>query len=149
MLHSTKKKMVNLINKLKVVFVDKDYNILANAKLDASFTKEDGEITSRTYVKNADGSIVASIRLIDKSTNAFVTDIETQELCDLTPNTAKAVSVLVYLDGEEVDSSDVANAALSMKATMNLQFSSSAELDPMDYSGLFVPGSKEEDQPQG
>lgn len=140
-------KMVNLINAIKIVFIDKDNTIIANAKLDASYTKTDGDITSRTYIKNADGSIIANIRLYTTSeengvkTETFV-DVNNQELCSLTANTAKGLSVLVYLDGNEVDSSDVANSSISMNATMNLQFSSSVELDPMDYSGLYIPGTQ-------
>lgn len=61
------------------------------------------------------------------------------EICELEVNQPKPVSVLVYLDGDTVSNSDVANAESSMTGTMNLQFSSSAELIPMEYSGLHVP----------
>ena len=59
----------------------------------------------------------------------------------LTQNVVSQVSVLVYLDGDYVDNTKVANAATSMTATMNLQFASSAELKPMEYSGLHFEDS--------
>ena len=55
---------------------------------------------------------------------------------DLEQNTAKKLTVLVYLDGHGVDNGDVANAASSMTGTLNLQFSSSAELKPMENTAL-------------
>lgn len=55
----------------------------------------------------------------------------------LTQNTAHALSVLVYLDGNVVTNADVsATGSSSMKGTMNLQFSSSAQLTPMEYTPL-------------
>lgn len=63
----------------------------------------------------------------------------------LTQNTAKAVSALVYLDGENVGNDDVAaTAATSMTGTMNLQFASSANLTPMNYTPLMSQGSTTE-----
>jgi hypothetical protein len=60
----------------------------------------------------------------------------------LPQNTATAVSVLVYLDGENIGNDDVAaSAATSMTGTMNLQFASSANLIPMDYTPLMVGGT--------
>lgn len=53
----------------------------------------------------------------------------------LTQNTAENVSVLVYLDGSTITNADVAaTVATSMTGSMNLQFASSATLDPMDYA---------------
>ncbi|MBR2902744.1 MAG: hypothetical protein IKC38_06015 [Clostridia bacterium] len=52
----------------------------------------------------------------------------------LDQNIAKAVSTLVYLDGDTVENKDVAISGDSMTGSMNLQFASSAELDPMDYT---------------
>lgn len=55
-------------------------------------------------------------------------------LTELDQNTALGVTSVVYLDGDEVENSDVAINGNSMTGTMNLQFASSAELDPMDYT---------------
>lgn len=49
-------------------------------------------------------------------------------------NQAQEVTALVYLDGDTVENGDVAIAGNSMTGTMNLQFSSTANLDPMDYT---------------
>lgn len=75
-------------------------------------------------------------------TNTFVADISiagdqnTKDvICPLTQNTATAISVLVYLDGNVVDNSMVPYLG-DLKGTLNLQFSSSAELKPMEYSPL-------------
>lgn len=58
----------------------------------------------------------------------------------LTQNTPETVSVLVYLDGEHITNADVATAGQSATGTMNLQFSSTAQLDPMDYTPLMAQG---------
>ena len=64
-----------------------------------------------------------------------------QVITALNQNTAKAVSVLVYLDGENIENADVAaTAATSMTGTMNLQFASSANLVPMNYAPLMNQG---------
>ena len=55
---------------------------------------------------------------------------------DLQQNTATKLSVLVYLDGDKVDNSMVANAAESITGSLNLQFKSSATLVPMQNSTL-------------
>ena len=52
----------------------------------------------------------------------------------LTQNQAKGVSALVFLDGDLVDNGDVGISGETATGTMNLQFASSAELDPMDYT---------------
>ena len=70
------------------------------------------------------------------------TDGATSEaiITSLAQNAPVNVSVLVYLDGEEIENSDVAaNIAQSMSGMMNLQFSSSAELVPMEYGELHTP----------
>lgn len=149
--------MLNLINSIKLVFLDADNKILAIGGLDTGVEKDaEGKVTSTHYTKNTDGSLTVDIRLIDTenstATNTvFLEDGSTittgtdrtqtqatngQVICGLTQNTPKAVSVLVYLDGEKVTNADVANAATSMTATINLQFASSAKLEPMEYSGL-------------
>ena len=48
----------------------------------------------------------------------------------------KKVSVLVYMDGNMIDNSAVPNAATAGMLTMNLQFSSSADLVPMSNANL-------------
>lgn len=52
----------------------------------------------------------------------------------LQQNVPTAVTTLVYMDGDQVQNGDVAISGKSMVGTMNLQFASDAELDPMDYT---------------
>lgn len=60
-----------------------------------------------------------------------------QVITDLNQNTAKAVSALVYLDGEHIQNAHVAaTAETTMTGSMNLQFASSANLVPMKYAPL-------------
>ena len=67
----------------------------------------------------------------------------------LTQNVEKAVSVLVYLDGNRVTNAKVANGELSMSGTLNLQFSTNTELVPMDYSALQTQTETPETPEQG
>lgn len=62
-------------------------------------------------------------------------------LTALTQNVAKKVTAIVYLDGDIVDNTMVANAASSMTGSLNLQFSSSATLKPMENTGMRDGGS--------
>lgn len=139
----TEEQMVNLIENIKIVFVDDQLNVLATAGLDVG---TDGE--NKNYTVDGEGSITADMRLFGADGN-FLADgsaensTNAQAICSLTQNQVKNVSVLVYLDGETITNSDVANAINSMTATMNLQFESSAELIPMEYSGLHhKPGTE-------
>lgn len=68
-------------------------------------------------------------------------------ITSLSQNTPERVSVIVYLDGDSVGNEDVANAATSMTATLNLQFASDAGLVPMEYSGLHVTGTTPSESP--
>jgi hypothetical protein len=61
----------------------------------------------------------------------------TEAIMDMPQNTATALSVLVYLDGNTVTNKDVAyTAQKSMTGKLNLQFASSANLVAMEYKDL-------------
>ena len=62
------------------------------------------------------------------------TKMEKQVITSLTQNTAKGITAMVYLDGNNVDNADVAIGGESLTGTLNLQFASDAALDPMDYT---------------
>lgn len=89
----------------------------------------------------ADYSYVAVASTVYETVNPTITP--------LTQNSPKRVSVVVYLDGNIVGNDDVANAATSMTATMNLQFASDAGLVPMEYSGLHVQNTTGGDSTTG
>lgn len=61
---------------------------------------------------------------------------ESVDLMQMTQNTAQKMTVVVWLDGDQVDNSMVANALESITGSLNLQFKSSAELKPMDNTAL-------------
>lgn len=109
-----------------VFFNPSDLTIVAYARLDAAHaTLGEGGYTADLYLCDATG--VAN-------TDAVITDMP--------QNTAKALSVLVYLDGNNLDNSDVAfEVSKSVTGTMNLQFASSANLTPMEYADLHTPGN--------
>ena len=56
-------------------------------------------------------------------------------LCPLTQNIPQAISAMVYLDGNDVTSADVL-AEGNVVGMLNLQFCSSAKLEPMENSAL-------------
>lgn len=109
---------------------------------DTSDTSLTYYVMSYKYTKvdatTAAGATAGTLYVADKAATAE-TKITDNVIMPLTQNTATALSVLVYLDGESVGNDDVATAATSMTGTMNLQFASSAILDAMDYADLHIP----------
>lgn len=76
-----------------------------------------------------------------KTTGAAADAAADNKLTALTQNVAKKITAIVYLDGDIVDNTMVANAASSMTGSLNLQFSSSAALKPMENTGMRGGGS--------
>jgi hypothetical protein len=76
--------------------------------------------------------------MVGDATNTLFTageKLESQNLCPLSQNIPQAISAMVYLDGNDVTSSDVlANG--NIVGALNLQFASDAELKPMENSEL-------------
>ena len=67
----------------------------------------------------------------------LVTEQDDAVITALAQNVDVPVSVLVYLDGESMENADVAaTAGSSVTGSMNIQFSSSATLVPMEYGDL-------------
>ncbi|MBR5559104.1 MAG: hypothetical protein IKU72_02525 [Oscillospiraceae bacterium] len=63
--------------------------------------------------------------------------LDSSAITALEESVAKQITAIVYLDGSFVDNSMVAaNGSQSMTGTLNLQFSSSVELIPMENQGL-------------
>ena len=83
------------------------------------------------YEINADGTVKLNTKKDDKAA-----------ITDLTQNIAKKITVFVYVDGDLVDNTMVANATTSMHGSMNLQFSSSATLKPMQNSSVWSTGGQ-------
>lgn len=115
---------------IRVVFFDPaTMDILGYARLDKA--------TAETVTDEATGGVEITMALkmwdptANDNTGAFAAS---SIITELQQNTATAVSTLVYLDGEELTNADVANVDLT--GTMNIQFSSTADLQPMEYGDL-------------
>ncbi len=118
----TNAQMIALMQNIKVIFFDPATGkIHATAVLDTTadnIVYEGNNVTVKMKAEYA----------------GELQDGETDKIMDLTQNTATRLSVLVYLDGENVKNKDVAfDSAASMTGKINLQFASSATLVPMDY----------------
>ena len=94
------------------------------------------ELYLNTY--EVDGGV---LKLTGKKTTGEADAAADNTLTALTQNVAKKVTAIVYLDGDIVDNTMVANAASSMTGSLNLQFSSSATLKPMENTGMRQGGS--------
>ena len=100
-----------------------------------------GILDSANAVKGANNELTSAIYLHDFTIgadgvmNVVSNKKTTADLMDLQQNTATKLSVLVYMDGDLVDNSMVAaEAVASLQGSLNLQFSSSADLKPMEYT---------------
>ena len=119
-----------LMEAIRVAFIDPKvgtiYGIatLENFATSAEDNSTTGTLTLRDYELAADGKLT-----IKEGTKSA-------ELMTLTQNQATRLTVVVWLDGDTVDNSMVTNGAKSLTGSMNLQFSSSADLVPMENTAL-------------
>ncbi len=75
----------------------------------------------------------------------MVKETEDAQIKALTQNATERISALVYLDGTTIGNGDVAaDAAASVSGKLNLQFSSSANLVPMEYADFHNPSAETE-----
>ena len=94
---------------------------------DAHYTVgNDGYITAYLYMYSFSVDTEGVMTLGQKLSTGTITELQ--------QNVAQEVSTLVYLDGDYVENGDVAISGNSMTGQMNLQFASSADLIPMDYT---------------
>ena len=126
--------ITKLMKAIHVAFIDPDngtiYSIatLDNIKRDGDFMKGALKLNDLTATEGAKPTFSLTARTDTDGTEA--------KLMDLEQNKAKKLTVIVYLDGPTVTNADVANAETSLEGTLNLQFSSSAELKPMENTAL-------------
>ena len=127
----------DLLGAIRVVFSNyTNQTIIAVAALDTSKLTA-GQTTVKAPLKmvnySIDGAGVMTITDKGEADNTIMT---------LQQGTAVALTVTTYLDGDIVDNSMVsATASRSMTGSMNLQFASSADLKPMDYTPLHTVDS--------
>ena len=111
----------NMMSRINVVFLDGTNNIIGYAKVGAAAAGTTGiKAPLEMYNVNEDGTIG--------------TKNDSAEIMPLTQNTATKLSVLVYLDGEAISNADALMS--QMKSTLNIQFSSTATLTPMENNAL-------------
>ena len=118
--------MILLMDAVRVGFIDDQGNLLGVAKLNTS-----NRVT-------ANGVVKAPLYLYDYSFDAFDGSMVMGErrktdnkIMSLEQNIAKALTAVVWLDGDMVDNTMVsATEATSLNGTLNLQFASSADLVP-------------------
>ncbi len=124
-------KINGLANGIRVVFYDSSLantKILAVATLDTANAKSSGD----QYV------LPLKLQNFDIAANGQITNLTDKEdasICALTANLPKRVTALVYLDGDVIDNSNV-GVVENLDGKLNLQFSSSASLKPMDNNAL-------------
>lgn len=127
--------VVSLMQAIRVAFIDPEVGTLYGiATLENITTGDNGSMKGELTLKDV-GNLNTDKKTFDLDTRTANNGAEAK-LMDLEQNAAKKLTVLVYLDGHGVDNGDVANAASSMTGTLNLQFSSSAELKPMENTAL-------------
>lgn len=109
----------------------------------ASEVVNDGVKTITKYTNYAPVITAKAWQALPTKTINYVETSEEYNLQDdasaitsLTQNTAMKVSALVFIDGNLVDNGDTVNAATAGALSMNLQFSSSADLVPMGNTSL-------------
>lgn len=123
----TTQQVKELMSRIRVVFYSTDdgatmSDVYAFAALDTDNATIDANgITAKLYITE----------------NKIDTADSDDAITSLNQNEIKHISALVYLDGESIQNSEVAaTVAASMTGTVNLQFASSAELNPMEYGEL-------------
>lgn len=132
----TATKMIELMDAIRVTFIDQSGNILGVAKLNTSnHQNNDGVIKAPLYLYDyefsADDGFGNAIVMGERRKGDNV-------ITALPQNEVVAVSAVVWLDGDIVDNTMVsAEEETSLNGVLNLQFASSADLVPAENADLF------------
>ena len=127
----------SLMGSIRIVFFGTEsLEVLGYAKLDvANATVGTDGVTAKMYL----------YEIVDGGTEVLITTKDDSVITAMAQNQEVKVSTLVYLDGEKLENKDVAaTGAQSVTGKMNLQFSSSANLTPMEYGDLHISGGATE-----
>lgn len=124
----SKEKIEGLAAGIRVVFFDNAGEILAVATLDI----DNGELAGDAYKMNLK---LTEFTISANGTIAVGAFKDDATLCALTANVKTGISALVYLDGDVINNSH-AGTNNGLDAMLNLQFSSSVELKPMENADL-------------
>ena len=128
----TTEQVKGLMECVRIVFFDPTNNkLIGEARLDVD-----------TATVSTDG-VTAKMYMYKNSALQNGTDTNNDSsITALAQNQEVKVSVLVYLDGENIKNEHVAaTAESSVTGTMNLQFASDANLVPMEYGKLHTPAT--------
>lgn len=132
-----------LMEAIRVAFINPDtgaiYGIAGLANFAVTGDGVKGDLVLMDWTVNAKGVLELSAKASGNAAN--------DDIMELQQNTATKLTVIVWLDGDKVDNGMVANAAKSLSGSMNLQFSSSATLIPMQNSALKGPTANQPSQP--
>ncbi len=130
----------SLMDNIRLVFVNtKDGTVLAGGKLNTTAPTSSSTVTApiELYHVSVEGDEFTWGEKMDADMNTETdAKVNEQNIVALGQNEATYISVFVYLDGTSIENADVP-ATSELEVKMNLQFASSAELKPMDYSGSF------------
>lgn len=122
--------LLNLMDAVRVAFVDDANNVLGIARLNISNREVVGDAVKASlylyeYTVEDDGILTMGER---RKTDGKLTDLE--------KNIAKAVTAVVWLDGDLIDNTMV-EADMPISGVLNLQFSTNAVLVPAHNGELY------------
>ena len=129
-------------------YVEATQDQIDDDTVDKYFTTDNGVNYTKATGNEAEGTeLYVQYERAGTVTETPITDDNTKyDIMSLEKDTPTKLSVLVYLDGEKVTNADVAASSNpSISGTMNLQFSSSATLVPMEYAELHTPAQETEE----
>lgn len=135
----TNKQFKSLAGAIRVLFLGDDGTIFAAAGLDTSTINTDTEDAANNVANAAKLPLKIKALTLGNSAITTVDDKAPGKIMDLNQGVPTKLTVMVYLDGNAVQNGDVAATAAdlsSLSGSMNLQFASSADLVPMDYTPL-------------
>lgn len=103
------------------------------------------DVTANVVTNFADAATVVPASFQKGTTMHVALTEDDAVITAMAQNQEVKVSTLVYLDGENLGNEDVAaTGPQSVTGKMNLQFSSSADLTPMEYGDLHITGNESE-----
>lgn len=138
----TTTQFTDLVDAIHVLFVDKDGKVVAVAGLDSTKITTDQNNAAKPLKSKLPLNIeTTTLKGVDtdnaEAEIAFTATGTDNKIMNLEQGNATKLTVMVYLDGNTVQNSNVSATAMnSLSGTMNLQFASSADLVPMDYTPL-------------
>lgn len=114
---------LELLKSMNVAFIDADGNLLATARMDTESSYEES------------GRVIVPLVLTNDSLVVGEDENAIRAIMPLAQNKATRITALVYLDGTQLSNEHVLSAA-DIQGQLNIQFGSSAILDPIENEAL-------------